>query len=283
MNIDAINTFLLLCETASFSQVAQKSNLTQSTISSRIKVLEDHLDAKLFERTPTGVFPTSAGKKFYGYAATMRETWQQGKQEVARSQNTAQSFGLGVHMSMWQRFLPGWIVLMREQYSQISIRVETDYSERLVDYLLQGVLDVAIIHMPTVQQGLEIKPFIEDQLVMVSRKKRSFSDCSPTDYVFVDWSYGYREEHAEKLPDFSTSPMNFGYGEIALSYLRVTDAFAYMPLAHVTNDLENQKLFLVENAPVLSRPSYLVHLKNPKDDQLLVSAIEGLYRSIDAF
>ena len=85
MNIDVINTFLLLFETGNFSRVAEKSNLTQSTVSARIKVLEDTLNVKLFERISFGVLLTDAGQKFYQYAASMRQTWQQGRQEMARS------------------------------------------------------------------------------------------------------------------------------------------------------------------------------------------------------
>ena len=100
MNIDAINTFLLLSETGNFSRVAERSNLTQSTVSSRIKVLEDTLNVKLFERTSSGVLLTDAGKKFYKYAASMRQTWQQGRQEMARSSSPKQTIGVGLHMTM---------------------------------------------------------------------------------------------------------------------------------------------------------------------------------------
>jgi len=68
MNIEAINTFLLLSETGNFSRVAEKSNLTQSTVSARIKVLEKTLNVKLFERTSSGVLLTEAGQKFHKYA-----------------------------------------------------------------------------------------------------------------------------------------------------------------------------------------------------------------------
>ena len=76
MNIDAINTVLMLAETGNFSRVADKFNLTQSTISARIKVLEDDLGVSLFERRPSGVFLTAEGKQFYTHALTIRQAWQ---------------------------------------------------------------------------------------------------------------------------------------------------------------------------------------------------------------
>jgi len=276
MNIDAINTFLLLSETGNFSRVAEKSNLTQSTISARIKVLEDTLSVKLFERTSSGVLLTEAGQKFYKYAASMRQLWQQGRQEMARSTSEKQTIGLGIHMTMWRRFMPEWLVWMGEHYPNLSLHVEADYSERLLEYISEGVLDLAITHMPTGSPGLLVEPFMEDELVMVSRKKRDFGSCSPDDYIFVDWSYGYREEHQEKLPELGTSNFNIGYGEIALEYLYVSDCYSYMPRAYVSADIDGNRLHIVTDAPILSRPSYLVYSKHPSNPDKIKAAIDGL-------
>lgn len=276
MNIEAINTFLLLCETGNFSRVAENSNLTQSTVSARIKVLEDTLKVKLFERTPSGVLLTDAGQKFYKYAASMRQTWQQGRQEMARSASLKQRVGLGIHMTMWRRFMPDWLVWMEKHSPDLALHIEADYSERLVDYLSQGVLDLAITHMPSGLPGLVVKPFMQDELVMVARDALDFASCDPAKYIFVDWSYGYREEHQEKLPVFASSNINIGYGEIALEYLRVSDFFAYMPRAYVSEDLAHKRLHIVEDAPVLNRPSYLVYAKHSNNLDMIELAVTGL-------
>lgn len=283
MNIDAINTFLLLSETGNFSRVAEKSNLTQSTVSARIKVLEDTLNVKLFERTPSGVLLTESGKKFYRYAASMRELWQQGRQEMARSAHPKQTIGIGLHMTMWRRFMPGLLVWIREHHPDLSLHVEADYSERLVDYISQGILDIAITHMPTGLPGLLVEPFMEDELVMVSRVKQVFKSCNPDDYVFVDWSYGYREEHQEKLPDFEISNFNIGFGEIALEYLYVSDCYSYMPQGYVSDDIKKGRLHIVKGAPTLSRPSYLVCSKQPSNPERIQIAIDGLRASSGEF
>ena len=281
MNIDAINTFLLLSETGNFSRVAERSNLTQSTVSSRIKVLEDTLNVKLFERTSSGVLLTDAGKKFYKYAASMRQTWQQGRQEMARSSSPKQTIGVGLHMTMWRRFMPDWLVWMQEHHPHFALQVEADYSERLVDYVSQGVLDLAITHMPSGLPGLVVEPFMEDELIMVSRIARDFGSCDPADYIFVDWSYGYREEHQEKLPEFATSTINVGYGEIALEYLYASECYSYMPRAYVSDDLAENRLHIVKDAPVLNRPSYLVHSKHPRNPHAINVAVAGL-RALNA-
>ena len=280
MNIDAINTFLMLAETGNFSRVADKFSLTQSTISARIKVLEDDLGVSLFERTPTGVFLTDEGKKFYAHALTIRQAWQQGRSELAKSSQPGEGLGLGLHMTMWRRFMPQWLLWMRRRRPDLMLQVEADYSERLVDYIAQGVLDIALIHMPSGSPGLIVEPFSEDDLVLVSRDPLDFADCDPDNYLFVDWSYGYREEHQEKLPQLDTARFNIGYWEIALAYVLSSDSFAYMPRVAVKQDLETGKLHQVSGAPILSRPSFLVYPERAARAEFMQLAIEGLRASM---
>jgi DNA-binding transcriptional LysR family regulator len=231
---------------------------------------------KLFERTSSGVLLTEAGQKFHKYAASMREIWQQGRQEMVRSSSPKKTVGLGLHMTMWRRFMPEWLVWMEKHHPDFALHVEADYSERLVDYISQGILGLAITHMPSGLPGLVVEPFMEDELVMVSRNACDFASCDPVNYIFVDWSYGYREEHQEKLPEFATSNMNIGYGEIALEYLRISDCYSYMPRAYVSDELASNRLHMVKDAPVLNRPSYLVYSKHPSNPEAINSAVIGL-------
>ena len=279
MNIDAINTFLLLTETGNFSRVAEKSNLTQSTVSARIKTLEDTLDTQLFERKPSGVLLTDAGHKFYKYAVSMSKAWQESRQEIARASNPKKMIGLGLHMTMWRRFMPDWLTWMENQHPEFALHVEADYSERLVDYISEGVLDLAITHMPSGLPGMVVQPFMEDELVMVSRHLLDIGSCKPEAYIFVDWSYGYREEHQEKLPEFVRSKINIGFSEIALEHLYVSDCYAYMPRAYISDDLSHERLYIVKGAPILSRPSYLVYAKSSINSDVVKMAVEGLRAS----
>lgn len=276
LNIESIHTFIELSRLGNFSRVAEQLNITQSTVSARVKVLEEHLGCQLFARKPGGVSLTSEGRKFYRYAASVYRLWQQGKEDIRKSQEYDGSIGLGVHLTMWRQFLPDWIVRMRKTYPNIAIRVEADYSERLTDYVREGVVDLAVTHMPHTLPGLTIELFRTDRLILVSSSPRRFADCRHEDYVHVDWSYGYREEHFEKLSGFQAPPVNIGFGEMAVEYLLKTSCFAYVSEAAVANRIEAGQLHVVEDAPELSRPSYLVALTEPNDPERIIVAVDAL-------
>ena len=64
MDINLARTFLMVAETGSFIDAARKMNVTQSTVSARIKSLEDLLGRPLFERSKNGAELTSSGSQF---------------------------------------------------------------------------------------------------------------------------------------------------------------------------------------------------------------------------
>lgn len=257
-------------------------NVTQSTVSARIRVLEDHLACRLFERSSTGVNLTAAGRQFYRYAASMQQLWQQGLEEIRQSGAYSGSVGVGVHMTMWRSFMPAWLIWMRKTHPEFSVHVEADYSERLTEYVRQGILDVAITHMPRALPGLSIEEFSIDRLIMVSSKPRTLSTCENGNYLHVDWSYGYREEHLEKLPQLQIPVSNIGYGEIAMEYLLHEDGCAYLPYSIVREHLSCGRLYQVEDAPEFARPSYLVRQTESVYPERIEIAIEGLKLAVGA-
>ena len=54
MDINLARTFLTVAETGSFIEAARKMHVTQSTVSARVKVLEDLLGRPLFQRSKYG-------------------------------------------------------------------------------------------------------------------------------------------------------------------------------------------------------------------------------------
>lgn len=276
MDIVNLKTFLELAATGNFSRVAERLHVTQSTVSARIKVLEDHLNCALFERTPAGVSLTLSGRRFHHYAASMQQLWQQGQQQVALPDGFEGAFGVGIHMALWPRFLPEWIGWMQSRLPTLGLHVETDYSERLTEQVSQGLLDLAVTYMPKVLPGLQVELFFDDPLIMVSRDPVTLSECENKNYLYVDWSYGYREEHFAELPQLHNASLNIGLGEVALRYLLDNPGCAYLPKADVQRYLEQGRLHRVQDSPELNRPAYLVYAQNCENLDRIQTAIDGL-------
>ena len=71
MDIDQARTFLAVVETGSFVDAAKRVFVTQSTVSMRIKALEERLGKSLFARSKAGATMTPAGVQFQKHALAM--------------------------------------------------------------------------------------------------------------------------------------------------------------------------------------------------------------------
>lgn len=83
MDIELARTFLEVVSTGSFLRAAERLNVGQTTVSARIKLLEQQLGRPLFERAKSGVTLTTAGEQFLRYAPQFVQLWQRARHQVA--------------------------------------------------------------------------------------------------------------------------------------------------------------------------------------------------------
>src|ERR1039458_3806933 len=82
MDTELARTFLAVIAGGSFVGAAQRLDVTQSTVSTRIQRLEETLGAELFVRNKAGTTLTPAGRQFQRHAALLTRTVEQARQEV---------------------------------------------------------------------------------------------------------------------------------------------------------------------------------------------------------
>ncbi|MEZ5833275.1 MAG: LysR family transcriptional regulator [Dongiaceae bacterium] len=83
-DLHAYRAFLRLVETGSFTKVAREFGTSQPSISRQISALEEHLGARLVQRTTRSVTPTEEGRRFYDRALQVLETVQEAEASVGR-------------------------------------------------------------------------------------------------------------------------------------------------------------------------------------------------------
>jgi DNA-binding transcriptional LysR family regulator len=99
MDIVAARTFLEIVKTGSFVRAAASLNVTQTTVSARIRVLEEQLDRQLFVRNKAGAKLTSAGDQFLRYATTLVQVWETALHQVAMPAGRETSIACGIRCS----------------------------------------------------------------------------------------------------------------------------------------------------------------------------------------
>ena len=276
MKIDHIRTFLEISECGNFNRAAENLHVTQSTVSARVKAMEDHFGRRLFKRGHSGVELTSAGQHFRQYALNIQRLWQQAQQRISLPENFSHGIGLGSQVSLWDSLIIKWIPWMRQNARDIAIHVEADYSPSLMRQLSDGLLDIGVMYNPRQMPGLIIEDLLEETLILVATDRRQLADGWLEDYVFVDWGAEFRRRHGEAFPNMDTPAVSVGLGSLGLEYIRQNGGSGYFPMRVVQPAIDRGELFVVENAPSMQRPAYIVYPEVARFRETLDLALDGL-------
>ncbi|HLN23091.1 MAG TPA: LysR family transcriptional regulator [Patescibacteria group bacterium] len=275
MNIDLARTFLEIAETGNFNKAAERLSVTQSTVSMRIKALEDELGRSLFTRSKAGTELTTAGVQFRRYATTMVRVWEQARQELALPPGFRSVLTVGGQFSLWDRMLLRWVPWMRAAMPDVALRVEVGLSDGLMRQLSEGLIDVGVMYSPLGRPGLVTEKLLEERLVLVSTTPREVGQWDGG-YVFVDWGPEFRAAHSQAFPDLSTPAISVSLGALGLQHILANGGFGYFPMRVVRPYMLDNRLYIVPNAPEFRRPAYMVYPAADEQADWLRTAVRGL-------
>jgi DNA-binding transcriptional LysR family regulator len=274
MDIDLVRTFLEIVSTRSFIRAAERLNVSQTTVSARVKTLEERLGRTLFVRNKSGATLTPAGEQFLRYAPTFVQLWERARHQVAVPTGHRAVLAIGGELALWHPLMLDWLLWMRKNASDVALRVQVGVPEGLASQVAEGVLDVAVMYAPQHRPGLKVEKLLEESLVLVTTDPNIQSLPSP-DYVYVDWGPNFAFHHGLSFPDVSNPGLFVGLGPLALNYIVQAGGSGYFRMGAAKPFLETGRLHLVEGAPSFSYPIYAVFSANA-DEALIKQALDGV-------
>ena len=274
MDITLARTFLAVVEWGNFLRASEKLFVTQSTISTRIKLLETLLGQSLFVRTKAGASLTLAGVQFKPFAEKLLHTWEQARQEVSLPPEFRTRLSIGVQFTLWERLMVKWLPWVRTAVPDYALHIDVGSSESLMHQVIDGLLDLIITYTPQNRTGLVVERLMEERLVFVSTNPKTVGPWQQN-YVYVDWGLEFGMDHAAEFPDKDAAVLTTTYGPLALQYIRENGGSAYLPYRIVRPFVESGELHVIESIPVFDRPAYTVHLES-EDSARFEAALQGL-------
>jgi DNA-binding transcriptional LysR family regulator len=265
MDVELARTFLAVVETGSFFNAAGKVNVTQSTVSMRIRSLEQQLGQPVFERSKVGATMTAAGRNFQRHATTLVRTWTQAKLDAALPAALESVLEIGAPPSLWDGFLIDAIPTLKAKIANLAIKGSLAASDILGPQLNDGTLDLAVMYRPQNTTDLAVEQLFRDEFVLVSSNPDRSADPFGESYVLIDWGFEFRAHHLLNFPQFATPSLQLGIGTLGLQYLRTSPASGYFPLRTVEPETRAGWLRLIENAPRFSYTAYAVFSESQRD------------------
>ena len=159
MTLQELKYLVALAEHGHFGRAAEACHITQSTLSTQIKKLEDFLGVSLFDRSLKRIATTPIGKEILAAARNVvleteriRELAQHGQNPMARTLN------LGVIPTLGPYYLPHALALIRKTYPQLRLLLREEMTAQILEHLADGKLDAALIALPLMDDTLRAAP-----------------------------------------------------------------------------------------------------------------------------
>ena len=111
-------TFLVLCQTKSFTKTAEELHITQPAVSHHIKYLEEYYNVKLYTYVGKKFHLTTSGEVLYQFVSSFYTDSERIKEQLRQSNSASAMLRLGAEQSAGESFLPYLII----SYLEIRFR-----------------------------------------------------------------------------------------------------------------------------------------------------------------
>jgi DNA-binding transcriptional LysR family regulator len=276
MDTEVARTFLAVVAEGSFSSAATRLNVTQSTVSIRIRTLEDRMGRQLLSRHKYGVRMTPAGQRFFRHAAVIVRTLEQARHDVGMASTFRASLRIGARFGLWETFLEGWLNGIAGHMPNVSIRAEIGFEDELTVHLVEGLLDIGVMYTPQSRSGLVVEPLLAERLVLVSSREHDPDPLGDT-YVYVDWGPDFVAHHNLTYPDYAGSQLIVNIAQLGLNYILANGGSAYLPMTRVSPLIEQGRLFRVAGAAEFLQPAFVVYPEHAAEVAEVKDAVAGLH------
>lgn len=177
MNLRQISYFVSISECNSFLKTSQVLHVSQPTVSSQIKLLEEELGVILFERRPSGVVLTPEGEEFLYYAKNIKKNIQLAKESLRYSNtSTGGSVTVGIPGSLSPILSVKLIQAVRRDLPNVKLKVVSGLTGNLLEWIRDGSIDFGLVFDEIPLYGLDLEWLLTECLYLVGRTADEFDD-----------------------------------------------------------------------------------------------------------
>lgn len=267
MDLRQLRSFVVLSELQNITRAAEALYMSPAAVHKQIKLLEQDLKARLYEKVGRRLRLTQAGEVLLPYARDLIVRYKATLDAFAQWQGLKQGvlrLGSGAGISVM--VLPRLLARFREIYPDIEILVETGSTATLIKGLKEASLDAAMFVAP---EFLDITgPVIEAvwpfTIVPVAAKsigRRVWTVQDLRGQAFVLFKEGTQVEGAidayfSRLDFHPRVVMRFDHAEAIKAMVRIGAGISMLPRWSVESELVSGDLMLLEiegGTPLLSR------------------------------
>ncbi|HFU75339.1 MAG TPA: LysR family transcriptional regulator [Arcobacter sp.] len=164
-----LNTFLTVVREKSFSKASAKLGISQPAVTQQMRYIEDYLDTKVLDRKKNGIRLTKEGEKLLTIAQKLQKSITTAEQQLINIINKDITFVFGASKVIGDYILPTVLNDVKVKIDN-EVSVTVDFSQNIINDLLDKKIDMALIESPIFQDGIIYRDWMEDEVVIFSNQ-----------------------------------------------------------------------------------------------------------------
>lgn len=170
LNTVHLQTFLAVVETGSFSAAAKRLHMSQPAVSQQIRALEEQVGGvRLFRRSGQQMVLTLAGEQLLSSARELVAMAERAVQAVSALRGQIGGrVTIGCLSGGAERFLPALLAIVQRQYPAVTVDVEVQNADRLLESLVERRCDLVLASDAPRRRGLEARLLAAERLALAA-------------------------------------------------------------------------------------------------------------------
>lgn len=167
MNIRDLRYLVALADRKHFGRAAEACFVSQPTLSTQLKKLEQELGVALIERAPRRIMLTDAGKDIAARARRILSEVEQLRDAARQAADPeAGSVRLGLFPTLGPYLLPHVVPLLKTRFPRLELLLVEEKTEVILRMLREGKLDAGILALPIHADQLHIEALFEEPFLL---------------------------------------------------------------------------------------------------------------------
>jgi DNA-binding transcriptional LysR family regulator len=163
-----LRVFYTVAKHLSFTRAAEVLFMTQPAVTFQVKQLEEHFNARLFERSPGRIALTPAGKLVLSYAEKILSLSEEMETRVGELTGAVSGpLLVGASTTIAEFMLPQILGEFKARYPQVQAHLTVANSETVENRVADNTLDLGLIESPSHLPTVNTEVCCDDELVMI--------------------------------------------------------------------------------------------------------------------
>lgn len=163
--------FLTIAKTGNLNKAAMQLYVSQPSLSKYIQRLEARLGTPLFDHSVSPMQLNESGKLYLRYLLDAVEKEQELLTQIDEiNQMIRGTLRLGIPSYCGQCYLPKILPKYQEEMPQVSVELHEDTGDKLEQALVNQEIDLAILHLPILNEHLTYEPVANERILLVTQR-----------------------------------------------------------------------------------------------------------------